>query len=58
MIRTVGVPPASSIIKRCHFTLVQCFDELQELVLRALKESGDVLVVRRFRKDQGDVYGT
>lgn len=43
---------------RCDFTRVQCFDELQELIYRAKRESGDVLVVRRYRKDAGDAYGT
>lgn len=47
-----------SFCRRCDFTRVQCFDELQELVYRARKESGDVLIVRRYRKDPGDVYGT
>jgi len=44
--------------RSADFTRVQCFDELQELAYRATKESGDVLVVRRFRKDPGDAYGT
>ena len=44
--------------KRCDFTRVQSFDELQELVLRSKKSSGDVLIVRRYRKDAGDSYGT
>lgn len=44
--------------KRCDFTGVQDFDELQRLVYRAVKESGDVLIVRRYRLDRGDVYGT
>lgn len=44
--------------KRADFTRVQSFDELQELAYRSRKQSGDVLAVRRFRKDRGDVYGT
>ena len=44
--------------RRCDFTTVQCFDELQELCLRAEHESGDVLIIRRWRKDPGDVFGT
>lgn len=33
------------------------FDEMQEMVLRASMESGDVLVVRRRRRDPADTYG-
>jgi capsid protein len=44
--------------RRCDFTGVQCFDELQVLAFRAIKESGDVVVVRRFRKDAGDGSAT
>lgn len=44
--------------KRCDFTGVQCFDELQVLAFRSVKESGDCVIVRRFRKDPGDLYGT
>lgn len=33
------------------------FDEQQALVLRAVLESGDLLVVRRRRKDPADTYG-
>jgi lambda family phage portal protein len=40
------------------FTKVQKFNELQELIFRAMLESGDVFVVRRYRKDAGDIYGT
>lgn len=47
-----------AFMRRCDFTGVQCFDELQVLAFRAIKESGDVIVVRRYRKDPGDVYGT
>lgn len=44
--------------RRCDFTGVQCFDEIQVLAFRSIKESGDVVIVRRFRKDPGDLYGT
>lgn len=44
--------------RTCDFTRIQKFDELQSLVYRAKRESGDVFVFRRFRKDAGDVYGT
>lgn len=43
---------------RCDFSRVQRFGALQRLVLRAQKDSGDVLIVRRYRKDPGDAYGT
>lgn len=42
----------------CDFTRAQSHYELQALVLRSALESGDVLVLRRWRKDAGDVYGT
>jgi lambda family phage portal protein len=44
--------------RTCDFTRQQNFYELQALAYRSMKESGDVLVVRRFRKDLGDTYGT
>lgn len=44
--------------RRCDFTRVQHFDELQELALRGRHESGDTLIIRRFRQDPGDAYGT
>lgn len=44
--------------RTCDFTRVQVFEELQALAYRATDESGDVFVIRRFRKDAGDVYGT
>lgn len=44
--------------RTCDFTRVQPFDELQTLAFRSVKESGDVLIVRRYRRDPGDVYGT
>lgn len=40
------------------FTRCQPFAEMQALIFRAALESGDVFVVRRYRKDAGDVYGT
>jgi lambda family phage portal protein len=40
------------------FSRVQCFDELQQLGMRSMLESGDVFAIRRFRLDAGDVYGT
>ena len=39
------------------FTGVHSFEELQALVFGAADESGDVLVIRRYRKDLGDTYG-
>lgn len=44
--------------KTCDFTRVQDLNEMQALCLRATLESGDVIVVRRYRKDVGDIYGT
>lgn len=44
--------------KNCDFTRVQCFDELQQLTIRAALQSGDVFGVRRYRQDPGDIYGT
>jgi lambda family phage portal protein len=44
--------------RTADFSRVQSFDELQSLVYRATQESGDVVIVRRFRKDVGDIYGT
>ena len=40
------------------FSGVQPLEELQALAFRAVLESGDCLVIRRYRKDPGDVYGT
>lgn len=40
------------------FTRVQHFDDLGSMVYGAILEGGDVFVVRRYRKDDGDVYGT
>lgn len=39
------------------WTGVQSFEELQALVFGAVDESGDVLAIRRWRKDPGDTYG-
>lgn len=44
--------------KSADITGVQGFDELQGLIFRAVLESGDVLIVRRYKKYPGDVYGT
>jgi lambda family phage portal protein len=48
----------AAFCKSADFTRVQHFDELSALALRSVSESGDVFVVRRYRKDQGDAYGT
>ncbi|MBX9456138.1 MAG: phage portal protein [Rhizobium sp.] len=40
------------------FTGVHSFEELQALVFGSADESGDVLVIRRYRKDPNDTYGT
>jgi lambda family phage portal protein len=40
------------------FSSVQALEEIQSLVFRATLESGDAIVVRRYRKDPGDLYGT
>lgn len=42
----------------CDFTRVQDFGELQELCFRAILDSGDVLVVRRFDEGAGTEYAT
>lgn len=39
------------------FTGVHSFEELQALVFGSADESGDVLVIRRYRMDPGDTYG-
>jgi lambda family phage portal protein len=44
--------------RTADFSGVQSFAELQGLILRSALESGDVFVVRRYRKDPGDAYGT
>ena len=43
--------------RRPDFTSRLNFDELQSLALRAVLESGDVLVFRRRRQDIADAYG-
>lgn len=43
---------------QADFTRVQNFDELQQLTYRSAKQSGDALILRRYRKDPGEVYGT
>lgn len=40
------------------FTRAQPWQEQQDLALRSVLESGDMLVVRRYRRDAGDTYGT
>jgi lambda family phage portal protein len=40
------------------FSRVQCFAELQFLIFSSALDSGDCIVVRRYRKDAGDTYGT
>lgn len=37
---------------------IQNFEALEAMVFRSSLESGDVLVIRSWRKDPGDVYGT
>ena len=44
--------------RTADFSGVQCFDEQQELAFRSALQSGDVVAVRRYRKDPGDAYGT
>lgn len=44
--------------QRADLTGVQHLDEQQELAFRSAKQSGDVIAIRRFRKDPGDAYGT
>ncbi len=43
--------------RRPDFTSRLNFDEMQELVFRAVLESGDIFVVRRRRRDVQDTYG-
>lgn len=40
------------------FSAAQPFQEMQGLIFRAVLESGDVLVVRRWRVDPGEAFGT
>ncbi|WP_262048648.1 phage portal protein [Bradyrhizobium sp. Bra78] len=42
----------------CDFTRVQCMDELEATSYRSVLESGDLFMLRRYRKDPGDAYGT
>ena len=42
----------------CDFTRVQCMDEIEATSYRGSLESGDMFVLRRYRKDPGDAYGT
>ncbi|MHB0784425.1 phage portal protein [Bradyrhizobium sp. 5.13L] len=42
----------------CDFTRVQCMDEIEATAYRGVLESGDLFVLRRYRKDPGDAYGT
>jgi lambda family phage portal protein len=44
--------------KTADFTRVQHMDEMAPMVCRASLQSGDTFVVRRYRKDAGDAYGT
>jgi lambda family phage portal protein len=44
--------------KTADFTRVQHLDEMAPLSLRATLQSGDTFVIRRYRKDFGDIYGT
>ena len=44
--------------KTADFTLVQHFADQQRLVFGGVKESGDIFVIRRWRRDPGQVYGT
>lgn len=44
--------------RTADFTRVQHLDEMAPLALRATLQSGDCFVVRRYRKDAGDIYGT
>lgn len=40
------------------FSGVQALEEMQSLVFRSSLESGDAVIVRRYRKGAGDLYGT
>lgn len=44
--------------QNADFTRVQKMGGLQRLVFRAVLESGDCFVIRRFRADAGCIYGT
>lgn len=43
--------------KTADFTRAQHFADLQGLIFRGVLESGDSVVLRRYRKDAGDTYG-
>lgn len=45
-------------MKTADFRRLMTDSERQRLALRSCFESGDVCIVRRYRKDKGDVYGT
>lgn len=45
-------------LESCDFTRVQHGHELAALAYMAKEESGDCFLVRRFRKDASDAYGT
>ena len=47
----------SIFTRTADWTSAQSFNDMQMLLLRAVVESGDVLVIRRFREDFGDTYG-
>lgn len=40
------------------FSAMQPFQEMQGLIFRSVLESGDLLVVRRWREDPGEAFGT
>lgn len=44
--------------RTADFTRVQHLDEMGPMTLRAGLQSGDSFIIRRYRKDVGDVYGT
>lgn len=48
----------AAFCKTADFTRVQHLDEQAPMALRAVLQSGDTFIIRRFRKDAGAVYGT
>ena len=42
----------------CDISGVQCFEEMQALALRMVLDSGDGVVLRKWREDPGAIYGT
>lgn len=44
--------------KTADYTKVQHFNDMQALIFGGALESGDIFVVRRWRLDPGDTYGT